>query len=82
MLPYVVCYCGRSIGDKYLLFRELVKAEYEKYIAKNGLQMTPEQLVHSDKVHIDLSSIFDSLHLNLECCRARINTQLRFNTYY
>ena len=80
MYPYIVCYCGRSIGDLYDLF---MKLRADKYAEEFGdAVFDPSAIALSEVLQSDIGDIFDTLHLENDCCRARIMTQVEFKELY
>jgi DNA-directed RNA polymerase subunit N (RpoN/RPB10) len=82
MYPYIVCYCGRSIGDLYDAFKLMRLKAYLAELGRVDYNITPNMLAISGEVSLDLSSIFEELGLNLECCRDHIATQAEFKNIY
>jgi DNA-directed RNA polymerase subunit N (RpoN/RPB10) len=86
MYPYIVCRCGRSLGDIYDLFcylrQERYLEELDKIFATNKLVIDPAFLPFTDFAQIKLDDIFDDLCLDMLCCRAIINTQVEFKAVY
>lgn len=80
MYPYILCYCGRAIGDIYDIFKEMRR---EKYIAAYGTdEIDPSILAISSTVDVDLIDVFDQLRVHTDCCRARLMSQVEFKEYY
>jgi DNA-directed RNA polymerase subunit N (RpoN/RPB10) len=80
MYPYVVCYCGRSIGDLYDLYVELRR---RKIISEHGeLNIDPDVVAFSDTLQVHTGDILDKLNLKLDCCRARMLSQVEFYDLY
>jgi DNA-directed RNA polymerase subunit N (RpoN/RPB10) len=82
MYPYIVCYCGRSVGDLYPLFDEMRKERYEEYFKKTGHRIEPNRVTISSDVHVDLGDVFKKLNIRTQCCKARLLTQLEYKEYY
>lgn len=79
MYPYIVCSCGRSIGDLYDLYLEM---KNEKIEASADVEIDPLLLAITDSVSIDMSDVLDDLGLHVECCRTRITTLVQFKDLY
>ena len=83
MYPYIVCYCGRSLGDIYDLFKALC---HEKYVLAHDdgvdMDIDPSMLAIAESVNVDISDVFDQLHMHVDCCRARLMSQVEFKEYY
>lgn len=82
MYPYILCYCGRSLGDLYDLFNVLRAAKYTEAYVEFGEDIDPAFLAISDLVQVDLTDVFDALHIHMECCKVRIQTQVEFKNVY
>jgi len=80
MYPYIVCYCGRSLGDLYDLFKELRAAEFRKKFGK--LEIDPGMIATAEDLQVELDGVFKMLHLNLQCCRVRMMSQIEFKELY
>ena len=79
MFPYIVCTCGRSIGDIYDLYLALVfdLINKEKNLVKNTLN-------YQMFTHENANRIFNILNIPPEsmCCRTHIMTQVQFKDVY
>lgn len=67
MYPYIRCFCGRTLGqiyDAYLAYKEALIKEKTKDINKT--------------VDVPLAEVFEALHIDLECCRSRLLTQVEY----
>lgn len=82
MYPYILCYCGRCLSDIYDLFIAMKLDKYEAAYEKLGENIDPVIIATSEAIQIDISDIFEALHLDLDCCRGRMQTQVMFSTYY
>ncbi|AMN83591.1 hypothetical protein D5b_00161 [Faustovirus] len=72
MFPYIICTCGRSLGDIY----EAYQVEKRNHV-KHDTDV--EMLVESSD---SVGHILDKLHLKEDCCRGKMMTQITFNKYY
>ena len=80
MYPYIVCYCGRSLGDLFDVFKAM---RSELYTATFGhVQFDPSMLAIIPDLQVELGEVLNSLHLHLDCCRARMLTQVEFKELY
>jgi len=77
MYPYIVCFCGRSLGDIYDLFIEMRRQKINA--ALDGEEPVAFELAQQN---IQLNDILDALHIRAECCRVRMLTQVEFKNYY
>lgn len=75
MYPYILCFCGRSLGDIYDLFKMMRLAKTLEILKAEEADVNPALLAISD-VQIRLDSIFADLHITTECCKARLSTQV------
>lgn len=80
MYPYILCYCGRPLADIVELFNALrlkaIKAE------KGTKDIAPDRLPMAEVNQASLNDIFKALHIELDCCRARLMTQADYTEYY
>jgi DNA-directed RNA polymerase subunit N (RpoN/RPB10) len=79
MYPYIRCFCGRPLGQLWVLFNELKRKKIEFTFGDLGAD--PDYL-QSAIIPVETGDILDSLHLHAHCCRARIVTQVRFVDVY
>lgn len=82
MYPYIVCFCGRSLGDIYDLFKAMKLVKYNAEYAKNDLDVDPSLLAISEQVEVDLSDVFEALCIHTDCCRVRLMSQVEFKDLY
>lgn len=78
MYPYILCFCGRALGDVYDLFKQLRHEKYEQVYADVPPINSPEMLSLIDNTQVDLSDVFDALCLDLPCCRMHMAQQVEF----
>lgn len=80
MYPYIVCCCGRSIGDLFDVFSAM---RSELYLITFGqTKFDPALLPIMPDLKVELGEILDNLHLHHDCCRVRIMTQVEFKELY
>lgn len=85
MYPYILCYCGRALGDIYDLFKMMQAQKYaEAYKIMGELEwnVDPSMLAISDIVDVNLDDVYERLHIHLDCCRCRLLSQVEFCEYY
>ncbi len=82
MFPFIVCYCGRSIGDLYDAFSLMKAAAYKEFYELHGDNIDPERIPISESVHLELNSICEQLGLTNECCKIRMLCQVTFKEVY
>ncbi len=83
MIPFIVCSCGRSLGDLYDAFAALRMAKYELVFGADAQYVDPVVLaIMSDSYEHNLLDEFAALGIELECCRLRIDKQVRFCDVY
>ena len=78
MYPYIVCFCGRSLGDLYDIFKLLREIKYQKLDS----EVDPMLYAITESVQIDLVDVFEQLNIHMDCCRTRMNTQVEFKDIY
>jgi DNA-directed RNA polymerase subunit N (RpoN/RPB10) len=81
MYPFIVCFCGRSIGDLYDAFNMMRMDKYAKAIGAAG-EIDPVLLPISESVQIELNDIFDELNINMVCCRMHLHALVEFKRVY
>lgn len=81
MYPYIVCLCGRSIGDLYDLFKQM---KLEKIIELYGTSenIDPTLLSICEDTKLRLDDVFEALNINMDCCRVRMMTMVEFKDLY
>jgi hypothetical protein len=83
MYPYIVCFCGCSLGDIYDAFKAMRLDAYQKALQDpNFVNINPAVLAITANVKIDLSDVFVQLCITQECCQTRLNTQVEFKELY
>lgn len=78
MYPYILCFCGKALGNIYDIFK-LMRAEKYAHIDEC---MDTFLLSITNDFKISLEDIFEQLNVPLECCRVRLNTQVEFKELY
>lgn len=67
MLSYIVCYCGRSIGDLYEAFK-VMRADLIKQQGVNDIK--PNQLpITTELDQVSVNPIFEQLSITQNCCK-------------
>jgi DNA-directed RNA polymerase subunit N (RpoN/RPB10) len=82
MYPYIVCTCGRSIGDIYDLFKILKLEKYNQEFVENELDIDPNLFAISEHIQVELDDIFEILCIKTDCCRAKLMSQVEFKELY
>ena len=82
MYPHIICFCGRSLGDLYDIFKLLRAERYAAAYKAVGRNIDPAMIGIIESLQVDIGDVFELLHLHLPCCRARIMTQVEFNSIY
>jgi DNA-directed RNA polymerase subunit N (RpoN/RPB10) len=80
MWPYIVCFCGKSIGDIYDAFK-VMRADRIAEVY-GDVEFDPVAAALSELLKCDLNDIFDTLHVHNTCCRARLMSQVEFKDIY
>jgi DNA-directed RNA polymerase subunit N (RpoN/RPB10) len=82
MYPYVVCFCGRSIGDLYDIYKAIRIERIKEAYAESGLDIDPGMWFISDIANVEMGDVLDSLNLYTGCCRSHMIAQTEFKEYY
>lgn len=87
MYPFIVCFCGRSLGDLYDVFCLMRRAKYEQACKKadknaDNTDIDPSSIPLTESLQVDLVDVFEQLNLHLDCCRIRIQSQVEFKNIY
>ena len=82
MYPYIVCFCGRSLGDLYDVFKAMRLAKYAEAYAEIDLDIDPMILAITETIQVDISDIYDQLNIHMDCCKVRLCTQVEFSSIY
>ncbi len=79
MYPYIICFCGHSLGEIYDLYcamRDDIYIEAYSWMAEEGIDFSLLPIL--DAKGAELHTVFESLHIHADCCRARLLTQVMF----
>jgi len=83
MYPYIVCFCGCSLGDIYDAFKAMRSAKYRKALNDPDFdKIDPAMLAITENVNVDLSDVFEQLCITQDCCMVRLTTQVEFKELY
>jgi DNA-directed RNA polymerase subunit N (RpoN/RPB10) len=82
MYPFIVCFCGRSLGDIYDVFCLMRQAKYAEAYAAIDSAIDPALIPITESIQVELVDVFEQLNLHLSCCRTRIQAQVEFKTIY
>lgn len=82
MYPYVRCYCGRSIGDLYDIYTSIKLARYQEVYEKSDYVYDPKTMALNTRIQVEMGDVLDALGLKMECCRARMITQIEFKDFW
>lgn len=82
MYPYIRCFCSRSLGDKYELFKVMRLERYRDYFERTGIRVSPNNIPLADNVRVEVGDILDQLGLTVTCCRTRMITQVEYEDEY
>lgn len=80
MYPFIVCFCGRSLGDLYDVFRLMRKAKYSQAFEDEDID--PDMIPLTETIQVDLVDVFEQLNLQLDCCQIHIQSQVEFKNIY
>lgn len=70
MLCYILCFCGRTLGDIYPAFREMKKDLFEAAGLDDIIASNLPIMTEHDQP--SLVPIFDQLDIHAQCCRTRL----------
>lgn len=80
MYPYIVCFCGRELGCLWDLYKAI---KQDMYVEEFGdMIVDPSIIPLTDDLQIEMAPVFEALHINLDCCRARMLAQVEFTDVY
>jgi DNA-directed RNA polymerase subunit N (RpoN/RPB10) len=82
MIFAVVCNCGRSIGDLYMVYSEMRKGVIDAELAKLGRPIDPDLTHLATDFKPQLGVVLDKLGITAECCRVRFLTSVEFDDLY
>ncbi len=83
MYPYIVCFCGCSLGDLYDAFKAMRIDAYKKALNDSRFEkIDPAMLAITENVDVDLSDVFAQLCITQGCCQVRLITQVEFKDLY
>ena len=83
MYPYILCFCGRSLGDLYDVFKAMrLEKIADAYDLEDATDIDPYLIAISDKFDITLESVFAALNIQTECCRVRMMSQVELKELY
>ena len=71
--------CGNSIGEFQKIFEILKNVKIEEELSKINTKWVYNQVQHNNIINLDLTDIFEFLHINNYCCRAKMTTVINFN---
>jgi DNA-directed RNA polymerase subunit N (RpoN/RPB10) len=80
MYTYIVCLCGRSLGDIYDLYHAFRTKKLQDVLGDTS-GADPALMLLMDDIQIDMQDVFAMLHIHLECCRARLTSQVTMAEY-
>lgn len=82
MYPFILCFCGRSLGDLYDLFCAMKITKYAAAYEEAGIDIDPYLLPLCESIQVDLVDVFEALGLHMDCCRNHLLTQQEFKGLY
>lgn len=71
--------CGTSIGEFDKIFNLLRMALIDEELGKTNEKWVYNQVQNNNTIDLDLREIFEFLHINNYCCRAKLTTVINFN---
>ncbi len=80
MIPFIICTCGRSIGDLYDAFAYMRHQAYIAAYGKQRMRLDPSMAAIMRGDNINLSDVFDDLGISadMQCCRGKLAFNVRF----
>ena len=81
MFPHIICFCGRSLGDIYDIYK-FMRAERHAIAYKATAPLDPAILPIVESVQVKMGDVMDMLHIHVDCCRQRLLTAVEFNDIY
>ena len=82
MWPYIRCFCGRSLGQYFDLYKRLARQKYIDFFKKEGIDVNPVHIPISENIPVTHEDIFKKLNITSECCITRMLTQVEFIEYW
>lgn len=82
MYPFIVCFCGRALGDLYDAFKAMRQARYLETYGELEDVIDPRILAVTEDLHMVLGDVLDMLGLHQVCCRTHMLTQVEFKEIY
>ena len=82
MFPYIVCFCGRSLGELFEVFSMMRMKKYSKYFEELGIKIDPIMVPLSGEIPVELNDEFNQLNIYKPCCRARLLSQIMYRWVY
>ncbi len=76
--PYVLCFCGKSIGDVYDWYHATAKS---MHLDLEG-DIDPNQIESIIETKPEYGKIFEKIGINLNCCKVRLMRQVLFYNVY
>jgi DNA-directed RNA polymerase subunit N (RpoN/RPB10) len=71
--------CGNSIGEFDKIFNLLRMVLIEEELGKIDGNIVYNQVQNNNTINLDLSEVFDLLHIDKYCCRSKMTTVINFN---
>lgn len=83
MYPWIVCFCGKSLGDLYDAFKAMRIEKYKEALGEDDFgTIDPALFAITEDVQIELIDVFEQLGVKKECCRMHLHTQVEFSEFY
>lgn len=82
MYPFIVCFCGRSLGDLYDAFKIMRLQKYSEAYAEAEIDVDPAILAITEPIQVDLSDVYKQLNIHTDCCKVKLATQVEFKSVY
>lgn len=80
MYPFIICSCGRAIGELYELFVQIKLNELKNVTETTDINAST--LYVNEEAYIDMSKVWQYIGISLECCKSKISFQQKMSDYY
>ncbi len=84
MYPYILCFCGRPLGDLYDAFKALRRYHIAKELdlIDDGSEFDPDVYSLLYDIAIPYNEIWEQLAIHTSCCKVHMMTMAEYKDYY
>lgn len=82
MYPYIVCFCGCSLGDLRDAFSVMRADKIRQALGIPQYETINPAMLAITGNDINLSDVFEQLCITQQCCQVRMATQVEFKELY